>query len=79
MDLPIRRKMDICFDGNGSSIVTEMDDYTNGYENIQKRGGKIRCITEITPYNIKYCNKLYNLVDELCHLDGLRRLAVNDI
>ncbi len=44
---------------------------------ILKRGGKIRYIIEITPYKIKYCNKLYKLVDELRHLDGFKEgLAV---
>ena len=39
---------------------------------MRKRGGKIRCVTEITAYNIDYCKKLFNMVDELSHFDGLK-------
>ena len=75
----VNKKMDICFDNKGASIVTEIDVYAKGYTDIRKRGGKIRCITEITAYNINYCKKLSTLVDDLRHLDGLiGGLAVNE-
>jgi two-component system, OmpR family, sensor histidine kinase VicK len=73
------KKMDICFDNKGASIVTKIDAYTKGYNDMRKRGGKIRCVTEITAYNIDYCKKLFNMVDELRHFDGLKgSLAVNE-
>lgn len=65
-------KMDITFDHKAPSIVVQLPDYRNGYKDILARGGKIRCITEVTPENIKYCKELLNLVSELRHLDGLK-------
>src|SRR5919107_1845207 len=74
----VREKMDICFDHSGASIVTEIDEYKNGYIDIMNRGAKIRAITEITKDNIGYCKKLMEIVDDLRHLDDLKGgLAVN--
>lgn len=67
-----KRKMDICFDNRAPSIVIDVDEYSNGYRDIKRRGGKIRLLTEITSENIDYCKKLMNLVDELRHLDGIK-------
>ena len=75
----VNKKMDICFDIDGASIVTEIEVYSKGYNDIRKRGGKIRCITEITSNNINYCKKLSKLVDELRHFDGIKGgLAINE-
>ena len=72
-------KMDITFDHNAPSIVTRLPAYWNGYKDILARGGKIRCITEVTPKNIEHCKELLNLVSELRHLDGLRGdITIND-
>jgi hypothetical protein len=46
-------------------VVFEIDAFTNGYVGCSKKRWKIRYIIEITRYKIKYCNKLYKLVDEL--------------
>jgi hypothetical protein len=75
----VRKKMDICFDHSGASIVTEIDEYKSGYIDIMNRGAKTRAITEITKDNIEYCKKLMEIVDELRHLDDLKGgLAVNE-
>ena len=68
----VKNKMDICFDHRAPSIVVENEEYSNGYTDIRKRGGKIRAFTEITKDNIHYCKKLMKLVDELRHLDGVK-------
>jgi two-component system sensor histidine kinase VicK len=68
----VKNKMDICFDHRAPSIVVEIEEYSNGYIDIRKRGGKIRAFTEITKDNIHYCKKLMKLVDELRHLDGVK-------
>jgi signal transduction histidine kinase len=68
----VKDKMDICFDHRAPSIVLENEEYSNGYTDIRKRGGKIRAYTEITKDNIHYCKKLMKLVDELRHLDGVK-------
>ncbi|MGN6628820.1 MAG: ATP-binding protein [Candidatus Nitrosocosmicus sp.] len=65
-------KMDITFDHHAPSIVIKIPLYYEGYKDILKRGGKIRCITEITTENILYCKELLNIVSELRHLDGLK-------
>ena len=75
----VKKKMDITFDHRAPSIVIKIHQYYNGYKNILKRGGKIRCITEITKDNIQYCKDLLNIVSELRHLDGLKGgIAMNE-
>lgn len=75
----VRHKMDITFDQRAPSIVIEIPQYYNGYEDILKRGGKIRCITVITKENLQYCEKLVKTVTELRHLDGLKGgIAINE-
>jgi two-component system, OmpR family, sensor histidine kinase VicK len=75
----VRKKMDIYFDHRAPSIVINIEEYRNGYDDIRRRGGKIRAFTEITKENIKYCKELMNIVDELRHLDGVKGgLAVSE-
>jgi nitrogen-specific signal transduction histidine kinase len=68
----VKQSMDIFFDYRAPSIVTDIAEYRDGYNDIRKRGGKIRCFTEITRDNLRYCKELMKLVDELRHLDGVR-------
>src|SRR5215208_1422218 len=68
----VKQRMDIFFDHRAPSIVTDVAEYKDGYIDIRKRGGKIRCFTEITKDNVRYCKELMKLVDELRHLDGVR-------
>jgi len=68
----VKQRMDIFFDHRAPSIVTDVAEYKDGYIDIRKRGGKIRCFTEITKDNLRYCKELTKLVDELRHLDGVR-------
>jgi len=71
--------MDVTLDHNGPSRVVKLPVYCNGYKAILDRGGKIRCVTEVTPENIQYCKVLLNLVSELRHLDGLKGgIAINE-
>src|SRR6476619_7095049 len=72
-------KMDITFDLHVPSIVIKTPLYYEGYKDILKRGGKIRCITEINKDNKDYCKELLNIVSELRHLDGLKGgIAINE-
>ena len=72
-------KMDITFDHRVPSIVIKVPLYYEGYKDILKRGGKIRCITEINKDNKDYCKELLNIVSELRHLDGLKGgIAINE-
>src|ERR671925_515774 len=68
----VKQRMDIFFDHRAPSIVTDIAEYRNGYIDIRKRGGKIRCFTEVTKENVYHCKELMKLVDELRHLDGVR-------
>ena len=54
------------------SIVINVKEYRTGYIEIRRRGGKIRAFTEITKDNVRYCRELFNLVDELRHVDGVK-------
>jgi two-component system sensor histidine kinase VicK len=75
----VNHRMDITFDHRAPSIVIEIPQYYNGYADIIKRGGKIRCITEITKENLHYCEDLVQKVTELRHMDGLKGgLAINE-
>jgi two-component system, OmpR family, sensor histidine kinase VicK len=56
----VNKRMDIYFDYRAPSIVIQIDEYRNGYQDIRKRGGKIRAFTEITNDNINYCKELMN-------------------
>jgi two-component system, OmpR family, sensor histidine kinase VicK len=74
-----KRKMDITFGSSAPSIVIKILQYYQGYKEILKRGGKIRCITEVTKDNLSYCKELLNIVTELKHLDGLKGgIATNE-
>ena len=68
----VKERMDIFFDHRAPSIVTDIAEYRDGYFEIRKRGGKIRCFTEVTQDNVHHCKKLMELVDELRHLEGVR-------
>ena len=67
-----KKRMDICFDTRGASIVVEIDAYRDGYAGIRKRGGRIRAITDITRENVRYCKRLVGMVDELRHLSDIK-------
>ena len=72
-------RMDITIDQKGPSIVVDIPAYREGYKEIISRGGKIRCITEVTSENISYCKELQGLVSELRHIDGLKGgIAINE-
>src|SRR5262245_17407291 len=68
----VKQSMDIFFDHMSPSIVTDIAEYRYDYTNIRKRGGRLRCFTEITKDNVQHCKELMELVDELRHLDGVR-------
>jgi two-component system, OmpR family, sensor histidine kinase VicK len=68
----VKETMDICFDHNAPSIVVKIREYKDGYDDIRRRGGKIRAFTEITKDNVAYCKELMKIVDELRHLDGVK-------
>ncbi len=71
--------MDVSLDHTGPCRVIQLPAFRNGYKDILDRGGKIRCVTEVTPQNIQYCRELLSVVSELRHLDGLKGgIAINE-
>jgi len=68
----VKERMDVFFDKLAPSIVINVKEYRTGYEEIRRRGGRIRAFTEITKDNARYCRELLNLVDELRHVDGVK-------
>ena len=64
--------MDVALDHTGPCRVIQLPAYRSGYQDILARGGKIRCVTEVTPENIQYCKELLSVVSELRHLDGIK-------
>ena len=75
----IKDRMDLCYDSKAPSIVIEVKAYKDGYEDIRRRGAKIRAVTEITKDNLCYCKELAKLVNEFRHLDTIKGgLAVSE-
>ncbi len=71
--------MDVALDHTGPCRIVQLSAYRNGCHDILARGGKIRCVTEVTPENIQYCKELLCVVSELRHLDGLKGdIAINE-
>ena len=74
----VTERMDIYFDRRVPSIITKTEAYRDGYLGILRRGGKIRCLTDITSENLADCKELLGMVTELRHFSGLKGgIAVN--
>jgi len=60
-----------CNDHTGPSLIMTNKVMKESYNNLKKRGIKLRFITEITKYNIHYEKDLKKIVD-LKHLDHIK-------
>jgi hypothetical protein len=68
----VRSSVDNCIDSTGPSIFVIPDHpITKAYQDMKKRGIKIKFITEITKDNIQHCKELMN-ISEVRHLDEVR-------
>jgi len=68
----------VLFDLHAPSILINTPIYSEGFKDLLKRGCKIRCITEVTPENLKYCKEILNLVTDFHHIEGMKGgIAVN--
>ncbi len=63
--------MDIYIDAPSVFIVTSNDILLNAYHKAKDRGVHIRVITEITSFSLYYIQKMFPLVNEIRHIDGL--------
>jgi sugar-specific transcriptional regulator TrmB len=67
----LRSTCDVCTDANGPSMfVIPGHPVTQGYQDMKRRGVRIRFIAEITRDSIPYCKELMKVV-ELRHLDEI--------
>ena len=68
----LRSSVDNCVDPFGPSMfVIPNHPITEAYQDMKRRGIKIRFITEITSDNIQYCKELMN-ISEVRHLDEVK-------
>ncbi len=67
----LKSSVDNCMDSNSPSMFVIPDHpITKAYQDMKKRGIKIRFITVITKDNIQYCKQLMN-ISEVRHLDEI--------
>jgi hypothetical protein len=66
------RRFDVCIDHTRPSLAFELQENKESLIACRDRALKIRVITEVTRDNISYCKELATMVDELCHLDGIK-------
>ena len=68
----LRSYVDNCIDSiSPPNFVIPNHPITKAYQDMKKRGIKIRFITEITKENIQYCKELMN-ISEVRHLDEIK-------
>ena len=71
-------ELNLMFDLQALSILITNPKSRDGFKHLLKRGCKIRCITGITPDNIKSCKEILKLVTELRHVEGIKGgIAIN--
>jgi two-component system, OmpR family, sensor histidine kinase VicK len=68
----IREKIDSCIDITGPSIILSVPPIKGAFLDLKRRGIKIRFITEITKYNLRYCTELQEFGGEVRHLDDIK-------
>jgi two-component system, OmpR family, sensor histidine kinase VicK len=74
----VNKKLDLCGDRYGPSIIVANEQIRQKYIELYKRGVRQRSITEIIPENVVDCKKLMEF-QEVRHLDGLKGyLAIAD-
>jgi signal transduction histidine kinase len=66
-------KISSCGDCKAPSVVLEIEEYKKLLSDIKKRGIKVRYVTDITKYNVKYCRDLIEFFAyDIRHLDGIK-------
>ncbi len=65
-------RIDACIDKTRPSLVVEIQQLREAFDNAKKRGISLNYITEITNENISYCRQLLQIVNELRHIDGVK-------
>jgi two-component system sensor histidine kinase VicK len=65
-------RIDSCIDKSNPNTIITTEPIVNGIIDLNKRGIKLRVITEVTKDNIRYCRELMKLSIELRHLDDIK-------
>jgi two-component system, OmpR family, sensor histidine kinase VicK len=65
-------KIDTCMNYTRPALAITTEPVRNAFIDAEKRGVKLRYLTEITKDNISYCKDLISIVDEMRHLDGIK-------
>jgi len=65
------QRVDACADSMAPSIAMGVDPIRKSYEDLKRRGIRVRWLTEITKENLGFCKALMQFA-ELRHLDGIR-------
>jgi two-component system, OmpR family, sensor histidine kinase VicK len=69
----IKKDIDACFDYSGPSHITTTEPIWQELSKLDKRGVKIRFLTDIRKGNINYCKKFLTLKNsEIRHLDSIK-------
>ncbi|MFL6433231.1 MAG: hypothetical protein ACJ71O_05800 [Nitrososphaeraceae archaeon] len=68
-----QKRIDTCMNYTRPQLAIALDPIRNSFIDAKNRGIKLRYLTEITSENISYCKGLRSMVDELRHLDGIKR------
>jgi two-component system sensor histidine kinase VicK len=69
----IKKDIDACFDYSGPSHITTTEPIWHELSKLDKRGVRIRFLTDIRKGNINYCKKFLTLKNsEIRHLDSIK-------
>jgi two-component system, OmpR family, sensor histidine kinase VicK len=67
----VENRIDVCGDYNMPSVILASKEVRNGYFELNKRGIKIRWITDVIHENISSCKEIMKIA-ELRHIDGVK-------
>lgn len=74
----ITSQMDAVCDEKGIEIVINTKPIWNGFNILYNKGVKLRCITNITKENLKWCKEFVKIV-QVRHIDGIKgAFAIHD-
>jgi two-component system, OmpR family, sensor histidine kinase VicK len=67
----VEKRVDVCGDYSMPSVILAAEPVKEGYYELNRRGIKIRWITDVTKENISSCKEIMKIA-ELRHLDGVK-------
>jgi hypothetical protein len=67
----VEKRVDVCGDYSMPSVILASEPVRKGYFELNRRGVRIRWITDITKENASSCKEIMKIA-ELRHLDGVK-------